>query len=376
MFIALASVLAVTGSALAGPCDAFVKKADTAKGAELVSAYNSLLKCDKKAAEDQFVKFMTSAGDADTLVAISLAAIDASVWNPVWSMVGKISSYEARDEIADRVGAACQEHPQVLGFLQGAYFGLRDIDFRQWDDAFVSCESPKLLEWMTQQVEAPPEKQYDEKYNTLITVYTRRQGPAALPSLTTAALKAVKGGPLDALLAQMDASVAPELGEDMSAEDRSALETSLVKVAQAANPEGARAVADRLAAAGSEAAAARLLPSVFPDRVQAGGAFLYGGASVELAECKGVKTAVIHYAPVSEPGKRWVILEAAQTPLRAFKPRLDKCTAENAEPWPTAVTPEPVKGDADIESWVKTLEQQYAEKGYEVSLREEKGITL
>ncbi len=374
--LGLVSLFVISGTAHAGPCDATVKKADTAKGAELVSAYTSLLKCDKKVAEDNFIKFMSGASDADTLISLSLASIDADVWGPVWTMVGKISSYEARDEVANRVGSSCVEHPKVLGFLQGAYFGLRDIDFKQWDDAFLSCEAPALLDWLTQQVEAPPDKQYDEKYNTLITVYSHRQGAAALPSLQKAAIKAAKTGPLDAILTQIDEAVAPELGDEMSAEDRAKLESTLVEVARNVGPDKARAVADRLASAGSEAAAARLLPTIYPDRVQAGGSFLYGGASVETADCKGVKTAVVHFAPLSEPGKAWVVYESAQAPLRTFKPKLEKCKAESTDPWPVIVSPEPLKDAKAVEAWAETLQTQWAGKGYEASLKAEKQIAL
>ncbi len=374
--LGLVSLIGLSGDAFAGPCDATVKKAETAKGNDLVAAYGSLIRCDKKLAEDHFIKFMAGAGDADTLVSLSLTAIDAEVWGPVWGMVGKISSYEARDEVADRVGASCGDHPKVVGFLQGGYFGLRDIDFKQWDDAFLSCETPELLTWLTQQVEAPPERQFDEKYNTLITVYAKRQGAAALPSLQKAAIKAAKAGPYDAILSQIDEAVAPDLGEEMSAEDRAKLESTLVEVARQVGPEKARSVADRLASAGSEAAAARLLPSIYPDRVQAGGAFLYGGAAVELADCKGAKTAVIHYAPVTEPGKRWVVYEDAQAPLRAAKPRLDKCKPESTDPWPVIVSPEPIKDGKALEGWAQSLQTQWSGKGYEVTLKEEKGFSL
>lgn len=374
--LGLVSLFTLSGPAHAGPCDALVKRAETAKGPDLVSGYGSLLKCDKKLAEDNFIRFMSGAGDADTLVSLSLTAIDAEIWSPVWTMVGKISSYEARDEVADRVGAACGEHAKVIPFLVGAYFGLRDIDYKQWDDALLSCDSQELLTWMTTQVEAPPDKQYDEKYNTLITVYARRLGADALPSLQKAAIQAAKAGPFDAILSQIDESVAPELGDQMSAEDRAKLESTLVEVAKKVSPDKARAVADRLASAGSEGAAARLLPTIYPDRVQGGGAFLYGGASVETADCKGAKTAVIHFAGLSEPGKLWVVYEAAQAPLRTFKPKLDKCKAESTEPWPVIVSPEPLADTKALEGWAKTLEAAWADKGYAVSFKEEKGLSL
>ena len=89
-----------------------------------------------------------------------------------------------------------------------------------------------------------------------------------------------------------------------------------------------------------------------------------------------MKTAVIHYAGLSEPGKLWVILEAAQPPLRAFKPKLDKCKAESTDPWPVAVSPEPVKDSKALDAWAASLQPQWTDKGYEVTLKAEKGAAL
>ena len=369
-------VLAFVGTASAGTCDPLVKKADTVKGEGVAAAYSALIKCDKKVAEDNFIRFMTSAGDAQSLVQLSLTAIDAEIWSPVWSMIGKISDYSARDEVASEVGTACMDHPQVVKFLQGAYFGLRETDFGQWDDAFRSCESPDLVTWMTQQVEAPPDKQFDEKFNTVVDVYAKRQGASALPSLTKGAIKAAKAGPFDTMISAMESSVAPSLGEEMTADGRAALESSYVSVAQKVGSDKARAVADRLANSGSEEAAAKLLPAVYPDRVQAGGGFLYGGATFETADCKGTKTLVIHYASVTEAGKMWNILASAEAPLRGLKPKLDKCKPESADPWPTAVSPEPLKDAKAVQAWVTTLQKQWTDKGYTVTLKEEKPIAL
>lgn len=376
MLFALTTLLAFVSPASAGTCDAQIKKADTVKGADVATAYSALIKCDKKLAEDNYIRFMTSAGDASSLVALSMVAIDAEIWSPVWSMVGKISDYSARDEVASEVGEACMTHPQVVKFLQGAYFGLRDLEFGQWDDAFESCESPELLTWMTGQVESPPEKQFDEKFNTIVGVYAKRLGADAMPSLTKGAMKAGKSGPFEAMIGAMEDSVAPSLGEDMSPENRALLESSLVSVAQKVGPDKARAVADRLANSGSEAAAAKLLPAIYPDRVQAGGSFLYGGAAFEAADCKGAKTLVIHYAQVSEPGARWNILGEVEAPLRAAKPKLDKCKAESGDPWSTAVSPEPLKDAKAVDAWVGTLQKQWQDKGYEVTLKAEKAVTL
>ena len=139
-------------------------------------------------------------------------------------------------------------------------------------------------------------------------------------------------------------------------------------------PERAKAVADRLANAGAEAAAAQLLPFIYTDRMQ-GGSFLYGAVSIETGDCKGKKTAVLHVAQVIEPGKRWIIHNELEEPLRAVKARLAKCTAEEGD-WPVATTREPIKGGKDIDSWIADLVKQWEGKGYEVEVKDEKEIRL
>jgi hypothetical protein len=377
MFSAVSLLLSIAiPEAHAGKCDALLKSADTAKGDALVKGYSELVKCDKKLAEDSYVKFMAGATDSDTLVGLTQAAVVAEIWTPVWGQLGKITSYEARDEVARRVGEGCATEAKYLSFLQGAYFGLRDFDFQQWDDALVSCDSPAMTDWLKSQVEAPPEKSFDEKYNLLLSVYVRKQRGAALPSLTKGAIKAAKAGPYDSILQGMDTAVAPEMGESMKPEDQKALEDALIAVAKAVGPEKARAVADRLAAAGAESAAARLLPSIYPDRVKSGNTFLYGAAAIEEADCKGTKTAIVHYLELSEPGKRWSVLTAAEEPVRgSIKPKLSKCTAVG-EKMPVTITSEPVKDAAAIEKWAADLQKQWEGKGFEVKQEEAKAIKL
>ncbi len=372
--LALASSLAAP-TARAASCDAALRRADTSSGEALVGAFEALAKCDAKLAEDNYTRLMTNASDADTLVALSQVAIDHDIWTPVWRQLGRISSYDARDEVARRLGERCGEDEKILSFLQGAYFGLRDIEFQQWDDAFLSCEAPELDAWLVKQVEHPPNKVFDEKYNALVGIFVQKKRREALPHLAKAAIAAAGSGPYDALLMQINAAVQPELGGTMSPEDRQALKNALVQVANGVDPAKAKAVADQLANAGFQEAAAGLLPRIYPDRVQEGGRFLYGSAAIEAGDCKGVKTAVIHYAPTYEPGKRWVILDEVEPRIRQAKPRLAKCTA-TFEDWPVATTPEPVKNGKEVEAWAEDLAGRWREKGYEVSTRGEKAIEL
>lgn len=370
-----ASLLLAGPSASASACDGLVSRAEKASGAAVAAAFTEVAACDKQVAEDNYTRFMARATDADSLVALSAAAIESDVWNPVWLQLGKISDYEARDIVAEEVGASCTDSAKVVSFLQGAYFGLRDTDFARWKEAFAACESSDLGQWLEAQVAKPPNRQFDDKFDALMGFYVNRAGAEALPTLTKAATAAADAGPFDAILIKMDEAVAPALGQELSADDQAKLEAALIEVARAVDASKARSVADRLANAGAQAAAAKLLPAVYPERVQSGGGFLYGAAAIELGECDGEKSAVLHVAEVYEPGRRWIIQGDTESPMRTFKPKLKKCTAEGSD-WAVAITAEPVASSKDISPWVDSLESTWAEKGYAVKVQNEKAITL
>jgi len=366
--------LSVGATSAHAKCESLTNSVDMLGGDQLVARYKKVITCDPKVANQVFPKFMVAAGDADTLVALSMAAVEADIWNPVWEMVGKLSSYEARDEVAERLGMACAYNPKIVGFLQGAYFGLRDIEFSQWDDALVACQTPDFDNWLYEQVRNPPPKLYDEKWNALAEATLRRLGVDAIPILADSAkVAASNGGPFESILMMMETAVAPDLGEEMDPDHKAKLEESLVNMAQDLLPDQARAIADRLANAGSDDKAAELLPTVYPGR-DSGGHYYYGGVSIESGECDGEQIAVLHTASVAEPGSRWIISSAVEGPLRSVKPRLSKCTVD--APWPVLVSPEPLASKGDIDDWLDTIVEAWTEKGYQVKTRSEKEIVL
>jgi hypothetical protein len=61
--------------------------------------------------------------------------------------------------------------------------------------------------------------------------------------------------------------------------------------------------------------------------------------------------------------------------MRALKPRLGKCEPEGSE-WGVSTTPEPISSSKDMDAWVDGLEKQWADKGYDVSIRKEKSVEL
>lgn len=368
VMLGAAALLLLPGVAWAGKCDAQAKKASSAKGEALVAAYADLLACSKDEAEMHFDSFMKASGDVDTLVALAAVTIDKQSYVPVWGMMEKIP-YENREDVARGIGNRCTEQESVPTFLMGAYAGLRDVEFGRWSTALRVCESPTIDKWLEGEVGKPPTSSYDEKYGVLLQVYAKRKGADALPTLQKAATAAAKGGgPLNSILENMDLAVQPEgIGEEVSAGDRKKLEASLVSVAKGADKDTAKLVADKLFNAGAEDAAAGLLPTVYADRLE-GGKLLYGAAAIEACE----KEAIVHWAAVSEPGKRWSIATDIEKPLRGNKARL-KCDSGE---WPIVFTPEPIADRKDIRTFVDTIMADWQGKGFEVKDREEKDVSL
>jgi hypothetical protein len=374
MWIFLAAIL--SSSPAEAACDSLARRALNSSSSSLPGNFRALARCSQDEAEAQFDSLLPRAKSVDSLVQLCMTAIDSDVWGPVWKVLSHDAlDYDVRDQVAEKIGSSCAQKPKVVKFLKGAYFGLRDIEFQQWDDALVGCQSPDLDKWLTEQAEKPPKSMFDEKYNALLSVVVSRKGVDALPHLTKAAINGAHEGPFDAILMQMEAAVRPGIGEPILPESQVRLEASLVEIASNVNREKARSVADRLANAGAQDAAAQLLSKVYPDRISTAGRFTYGAVSIERAVCDGEKSVVLHVAKVDESGKRWIILNDVRPPMQAVKPKLGKCSPEGTE-WGVSTTAEPIASSKEIDSWVDSIEKQWIDKGYDVSVKKEKTVTL
>ena len=366
--------LVLVASVHASSCDKQLASLKATDSAGLAATFDELAACDKATAEAAFMDALTKAEDVDALVAFAQVAIRREVWKPLWQALGRLSDYSARDEVAERVGSSCGDDAKIVPFLQGAYFGLRDIEFQQWDDAFVACNDPALLDWMQKQIVSPPQKKFDEKFNNLMAIYIKKQGADALPSLAQGAIKAVDSGPYDAILFKMGEAIQTQMGSSASPEAQGKFEAAMVEVASHVATDKARAVAAQLANNGSESAAARLLPVLYGDRA-AGGNYTYGAAAIEAGDCSGKKQAVLHYASITEPGTRWSIIKDIEEPLRTgAKAKLKGCAVEGA--WPVVHSPEPVKGSSGVDDWIESVQKDWTSKGYDVKTQKEKGIVL
>ena len=371
MKTAMALALVMLAPTAHASCTSIADKADTVSGDAVGSTFAQLAQCDAKLAEDRFPDFMRASKDVGSLVGLSLAAIDAGVYVPVWGLLEKVPEISTRDEVAKGVGTSCNDHAKVNDFLKGAYTQLRDRQFGMWRDAYRNCQSEELGAWLGEVVAQPPSVTYDEKYNVVTEALVKSQGAASLPVFGDAAIAAAaNGGPFTTLLDRMNEVVRPATyGGTIAPADQAALEETLGKVASAVGQEQATLVANRLYQSGAEEAAVALLPVIYADRIQGKTDLLYGAAVVE--SCDG--EAIVHFALVTEPSSRWSIVEDVTPTLRAFKPKL-KCAAEGD--WPVMTSHEPLLDKGALEAWVAEVEGQWAGKDLDVKSREEKAITL
>lgn len=368
-------MLLVLASLAHAGCDAQVAAIASLTPEAVPTAYQALIGCDSKVAEASFVKFLEKASDTDAVTGLVQVAIDAKLWTPAWTSLSKVPDFSARDEIASNIGGQCAEHPTTVTFLQGAYT-LRDVEFKQWTHAYDVCDDTKLWDWVEAKVKAPPPKQVDEKYIGVANIYAKKKHAEAVPVLSAAAVTAAgNGGPFNSLLESISTAMAPGFGQNMTDEAKKQLEETLVGIAQKTGPEQAKGVATQLANSGSEEAAASLLPVLYPDRLQPGGTFLYGVASVESGTCSGKKTAFVHYTTLTESGTHWSILSEIESPMRAMKPKLKGCTVDEGG-WPVVHTEEPEKSANDSTTWAEERAKEWSDKGYEVKLQKEKEFAL
>jgi hypothetical protein len=210
----------------------------------------------------------------------------------------------------------------------------------------------------------PPKSTFDDKYSAVVDLYARRTKSAGLPMLEQATTAALDGGPVAILIEGMQKAVTPDgIGAKPTEADRDALVASLGRVGANANPTVANSIAQTMIKVGAESQAVALLPKIYPTKVQAGGGFLYGLAAIEQCD----EAMVVHYATVSEPGKRWSVQADAAAQANAFKRKL-KCGADLR----VQVSAEPVASAEEVTAWAENLAS--ATEG--AKLKAEKPITL
>jgi hypothetical protein len=354
-------------TAEAASCGSYVTQAASQEGAGLVRTFAKLAKCDKTMAEDNFLgAFVPRATDVDTMVQLSEMAITAGVFASTGKLLGAIPRAN-RNDVASGIGSKCENNPEVVKFLQSAYFMLNNTDFMRWDDAYESCESADIDTWFQTQIMANPTSR--DKYNTLLDIYVKKNGLKALPVLQDAAIQSVDNEYFDGIITQMNNAVQPGLGESMSDENRSAFEDAILAIATKA-PSKALILAGQLNSVNSTRSG-ELLKISYADRLT-DGLLSYGVVAVEAGECKGKQQAVLHVATVTDPAKRMVVLQDATGPIRASKPKLKGC--ETGE-WPISITSEPI-ASSELDDLVQTLQSKYEGDGYKVKVVNEATIAL
>ena len=153
------------------------------------------------------------------------------------------------------------------------------------------------------------------------------------------------------------------------------LQSALSSVASQVSPEHGRLVANRLADSGATAAAAALLPAIYPDLVQSNGGFTYAGASIEAGACGDEQKAVIHFFSIEDSGSNYAVAGLFDEPARAFRGRIGRrCEAET--PWPVWSSATPIANDGELEAAIAPLISEWEGRGFEVRTREEDSITI
>ncbi len=356
--------LALLPAAAQAACEAQHKALGQASGADVVPAFRALATCDDSEADKVFLDVMKRTNEVDSLTALALAALESGIIAPVQAMAEHIP-VGAREQVTSAVGARCTEDGAALQVVTGLHEAVRDRGYAAWSAGLQACDDDGFTAWVESAVKAPPPHTFDDKYNTVLEVWAKRKGTEALPALQAAAEGSLGGGPFQMILDAMQRSVTPEgLNAKPNDADRTRLIAALAAVAANSSSEQAAAIANRMITVGAESDAVTLLPRIYPKAVQSGGGFVYGVASVERCD----DDAVLHWAEVHEPGKRWRVQGSAEEAARAFKARL-KCDAGD---WEVRHTAGPVANAGEVETWAEGLAGEFGD----AKLRDEKPIEL
>ncbi|MGC6492715.1 MAG: hypothetical protein ACON5B_07725 [Myxococcota bacterium] len=352
----------------AGSCDTYLRRAETAKGTTLLAAYDRLASCDANMARENFPRFMMRSGDVETLVPLTLKAIDLGAFKQVGKMMEKVP-YENQVDVARDVGSACETQPSVVTFLHESAKELRGTSFTRWAPAHEACSASAHQTWLATQVASPPSSPYSDRYDAVVRALSKHQGAAALPVLEKATIQAAKGGPFANLLDHIARAVEPSsYGAEIPEADREAMRETYLRIAKNIAPEQARQVADKLYTLGEEATAAGLIPSIFPASVQGDGTILWGSAAIETCDSK----AIVHWATFTRPPEVWATPDLVADAIRAAKPKL-KCDSGD---WKVVTSDEPLANRTQVQAWAEVQATVLVGSGADIKFKEEKGLSL
>ena len=195
-----------------------------------------------------------------------MIAIEAQLWNPVWEMIGKISDYNARDEVAGVIGAKCAETESVVTFrAHGSATGLRSgmtpCHLRGGSSEAGWSAPSRILQ-----------RSSTTRMDTLADVLVERKKVAASPPQRRCCESGRQQRALRHHPAHMADSVDAPFGQEPSPEDTQALQAALVEVAKQVD-RAARAGGWPVADATLRSPGSKPAGHDYPDRVQDGGGF-------------------------------------------------------------------------------------------------------
>ncbi|HHO53772.1 MAG TPA: hypothetical protein ENK18_23590 [Deltaproteobacteria bacterium] len=351
----------------AGACERQLRALERSEGMATAEAYRAVAACDPSQAVPQLQVALKRAKDIDSIAALSIAAIEAEVIEPVHALIEEMADYDQREAVVRAIGAGCGD-PAVLAFVRDLHDSLKGQAFVSWGPALGACPAPEIDADLEALAKSPPAQSFDNKYGEVVRLYGERHGADALPLLQGAAVAAASSGPFTVVLdAMVKAVTPPGFGSRPEGADLEALVSALLGAAAQVEADQAGRIADILVNLEQEEAAATLLPQLHAGKEMSGGGFRYGVAAIEACG----DAAVVHWALVEDPQSRWSILEAVDGPARSFRPKIKGCDSDS---WEILVTPAPVADTDEIEAW---LEATVEHAGLtEPRLKSEKKIRL
>ena len=114
---------------------------------------------------------MKKTGDVAALSSLAKVAIGAGMDAEVHAMLDSIPDYAAKEETVRFIGGACTDDPKVEAFVVGLHDALKDRSFVGWAGALRSCPSEAVTAKLEALTLAPPPREFDDKYATVVDLY-------------------------------------------------------------------------------------------------------------------------------------------------------------------------------------------------------------
>lgn len=353
---ALAGDAETTAAPAACDAKALQKEMTDASPTAVPGVYVKLAACDPAAAKaasgDAFKRIL--AGSAANEAAI--AALGAGAGETVRTWVAGLEPSDRANTLG-WLGEQCKDNAHVETFFvdaQGA-LGQKFWDDR-WFKGLADCRTPKIRTVLQAQVssQAKPQAGDHSVFVSVLEVYARNVGVAALPTLSDLVAK-VNDEELSTYIVSAFADAARVGSGGTDAEAANKAVTELQKLGPTLKPKAVEQARQTLLALGAEQAADSFARYRWPERL-ADGHYRYRVVAVEKATCKNGKSqSLFHYADFTEPGNQWPEQIQALLPEKLDAEwkleAAEKCRGTGT--LDVFVPAEPFKDEAEATAWLE-----------------------